>query len=123
MTDFVLIGASCEAFGHPTECTEPVSGGVVSEASSSVTINGTDVATTTTADMNFPSHSHDYSSTEGCHQNSSHTLGPDSVSVSSSVTINGDPLYLEESGVASDPVTGGDIDIIDSGGNTSVSKT
>lgn len=121
MSDFVLTTASCEALGHPTECTEPAPGSVVSESSSSVTINGTDIATTATADIDFPSHSHDYDSLNGCQQDSSHTLDP--TNVSSSVTLNGNPLYIEESAVASDPITGGDINILDAGGNTSVSES
>lgn len=121
MSDFVLIGASAEAFGHPSSCTEPASGSVATEGSSSVTINGTAVATTATADLSFASHSHDYSTSEGCHQNSSHTLDPDTVS--SSVTINGNPLYIAEDNVASDPISGGNINIIDAGGNTSVAES
>lgn len=121
MTELALIGASCEAKGHPTECTEPAPGSVVSTTTSSVTVNGTEVATTATADMDFPSHAHDHSIAEGCHQNESHTLDPSTVS--SSITINGSPVYLADTSIATDPTTGGDIDIVDSGGNTSVTET
>lgn len=121
MSNFVLIGASCEAFGHPTECTEPVDGTVDSTSSTSVSINGADVATVATADLSFDEHSHDYSDLEGCHDNQSHTLDPETVSTS--VTINGSPLYIEESGVASDPITGGNINITSSGSNNSVIET
>lgn len=120
MSNFVLIGASCEAFGHPTSCTEPAPGSVVSEATSSVTINGTPVATTGTADLNFPSHAHDYSTLEGCQNNASHTLDADTVS--SSVTLNGNPLYIEEDGIATDPITGGNINMTGSGSNSSVTE-
>lgn len=121
MSNFVLIGAGAEAFGHPSSCTEPASGSVVSSSNQSVSINGTAVATTATADLSFASHSHDYSTLEGCHQNSSHTLDPETVS--SSVTINGNPLYIAEDSVVSDPISGGNINIIDAGGNTSVAES
>lgn len=121
MSNFVLIGASCEAFGHPTSCTEPAPGTVVSESNASVTINGTNVATTATADLEIPSHAHDYSTLEECHENASHTLDPDTVS--SSVTLNGNPLYIYENSVATDPISGGNIDITSTGNNSSVKES
>lgn len=122
MTKLVLIGSNCEAFGHPTECTEPAPGEVVSTSNSSVSINGVDVATSSNADINFPNHSHDYSSIDGCHEESSHTLSPQSSSVSPSITINGSPVYLERDGVADDPITGGSVNITSSGDNTTVDQ-
>lgn len=118
MSNIVLIGANCEALGHPTECTEPAPGSVSSSGSTSVTINGSSVATGATADLDFPSHSHDYDTENGCHQASSHSLDPSTTS--NSVTINGNPLYIAVDGVASDPITGGNINILDAGGNSSV---
>lgn len=121
MTELALIGATCEAYGHPTECQEPAPGSVVSTTSHNVTVNGVQVATDASADMNFPTHSHDYTVLDGCHQNSSHTLDP--AVESSSITINGSPVYITADAVATDPVTGGDINIADSGGNSSVTET
>lgn len=117
-----LIGSNVEAYGHPSDCEEPAGGSVVSTGSVSVTVNGTEIATKPTADINIPSHDHDYDSENGCHQSESHTLDPDDPGpgLSDSVTINGNKMYTVNTGVASDPTTGGDIDIIDAGGNSSL---
>lgn len=123
MTELVVIGASCEAKGHPTECTEPAPGTVESSSSHSLSINGTQVATIASADMNFPSHAHDHSATQGCHDSQSHSLDADTSAASSSLTVNGSPIYVKDTAVATDPSSGGDIDIVDSGGNTSVTET
>lgn len=120
MTELVLIGAGLEANGHPTECQEPAPGSVVQSSAHSVTINGTQVATEASADMDFPSHAHDHSTLEGCHQNESHTLDP--TTTSSSVTVNGSPVYITGS-IGTDPTTGGSIDTTNSGGNTSVTES
>lgn len=121
MSNIALIGASCEAIGHPTECEEPVTGSIVSDSSTSLTINGTSVATTTTSTISFSSHSHDYSSQDGCHQNSSHSLDADTTA--SSVTLNGDGLYLVKDGVTTDPITDGDVNIVTNSTTNSVTKT
>jgi hypothetical protein len=120
-----LIGSNCEAYGHPDDCEEPADGTVQSTSPVSVTVNGTDIATKATADMHFPSHSHDYDVDNGCHQDESHTLDPDDPGpgLSDSVTINGSPIYQVATGVADDPTSGGSIDIIDAGGNSSLGET
>jgi hypothetical protein len=124
MTDLCTIDASCEATGHPTECTEPVSGSVTSDSSHNVTIsaNGVtkEVATIATASMDFPSHSHDYTSVEGCHQNSSHSIDPDTGEPT--ITINGSPVYLVKDSVTTDPISGGDVNIVSNPSSTGVSK-
>lgn len=124
-SDWALIGSNAEAFGHPTSCEEPAGGSISSDATVSVTINGTAVATTTTASIDFPSHAHDYTDEDGCHQNETHSLDPDTggPGLSDSVTINGSPIYLQASNVTTDPTTGGGVDIIDTGGNNSLSET
>ena len=38
MREIALIDASCEANGHPTECTEPAPGTVVSDSSTGITV-------------------------------------------------------------------------------------
>jgi len=118
-----LIGANCEADGHPGQCQNPAPGTVQSTSSCSFTVNGTEVATETTADMHFPSHAHDHDSENGCHENQSHNLDPDTGKLSDSVTVNGSPVYLTDTGVASDPGSGGAIDIVDAGGNAFVTES
>lgn len=127
MTDIVTVTADCEANGHPSECTEPAPGTVDSTSSHAVTITNAsgetqEIATEDSADMNFTSHSHDYDSTNGCHDSQSHTLDPNSAGLSSSLTINASPMYLQNTDVASDPGTGGSIDIINGGVNASMSE-
>lgn len=121
MSNFVLVGSDCEAFGHPSECVEPVSGTIESEAPQSVSVNGNPIATVDTATISFDSHSHDYSDADGCHNNSSHNIDPETVSTS--ITINGSAVYIVEDGVATDPITGGNINITTSGNNNSVTES
>mgnify|MGYP000262406902 CR=1 FL=1 len=118
-----LIGANCDAFGHPNNCQEPAPGAVQATSACPFTVNGTEVATEATADMHLNSHAHDYDSENGCHQNQSHDLDPDTGKLSDSVTVNGRPVYLTDTAVANDPGSGGDIDIVDAGGNAFVTES
>ena len=115
MSNVVLIGSDCGAYGHPTECQEPVSGSVNRENNSKVTLDGSDVYFHSRANMTFSSHSHDYSLTEGCHQNSSHSIDPDDTH---SVTLDGSSIVLEDD-EGTDPVSGGRIEITNTNGNKS----
>jgi len=125
--NLVTVGATCEAEGHPSECTPVVSGTVQETAVASLTISNASgqqsaVATAETADMHFDSHSHDYDGT--CHQDESHDVDPSVTS--SSLTLNkadgtSSPLYIVGDAVGTDPTSGGDINITDAGDNNSVS--
>lgn len=116
MTKPALIDADCDAYGHPTNCTEPAPGTIVQDSSHNVTVtvSGTtkELATIASATMDFPSHAHDYTTDDGCHQNESHALDPDASEDSPSLTINGSPVYLVGTGVTTDPTTGGSVDIV-----------
>lgn len=127
-TKFATFGAPAEAKGHPSDCTAVVSGSVKSTSSSSVTVTtsgGTTkgIATVDNAKIRFDSHSHDYSDDEGCHEDSSHDLDPDSGKDSSSVTINGSPMYLVKDAATTDPGSGGDVNITGAGNNNSVKES
>lgn len=121
MTLVATINASAEAHGHPSNCTEPANGSVQADSDSSVHVNGTDVASVGAASINFSSHSHDHSSEDGCHNNQSHSIDPDTVATS--VSINDSPVYLVGSGVGTDPGSGGNVDITDGGANETVNVT
>lgn len=128
MTDIVTLSASVEAFGHPTECTEPAPGSVVQEALSSLTITNSSgqskqVASINTANIDIPSHCHTYSSTDGCTNCYAHSIDPRTADASSSLTLNGSPIYIVGNNVQDDPGTGNAVDIIDAGINTSVTET
>lgn len=122
-SEYALIGSNCEAYGHPNECQEPASGSVTESSESSVTIDGVGIATIKTADMHFNSHAHAYDPENGCISMASHDIDPDEPGpgTDSSVRINGSPVYVANTSVATDPDSGGAVDIIDSGGNSSVS--
>lgn len=125
-SEYALIGSSAEAGGHPSDCTETVSGAVQSTSSISVSVNGTEVATKATADIHFDSHSHEYSGEPpSCKDNQSHDVDPDGggPGLSDSVTINGSPVYLKGDGVTTDPGSGGNVNVTGTGGNSSVSET
>lgn len=127
MTTFVTLSADCEGKGHPSDCTEPAPGKVEQQSAHGVSVTNAggetkQLATVASADMNFPTHAHDIDKDGNCGDDASHTLDPTSSGLSSSVTINGSPIYLQKSGVQSDPKTGDDIDIINSGVNNSVTE-
>jgi hypothetical protein len=132
MTSFVTIDKSseysAEAKGHPTECTETVDGQIQSRDSHNVTITNSagdskEIATKASADIHFDSHSHSHNSEDGCHDDNSHDLDPDSGKASSSVTINGSPVYIVKNAVTTDPGSGGDVNITGAGINTSVTES
>lgn len=115
----VTVGAVCEADGHPSQCEEPVIGEVVQTSSNNIsntTASGetAQIATVDTADIVFDSHSHNYSSLLGCHDNQSHTLDPES-STLPNITVNGSQMYVVNNPVATDPGSGGDVTITDPG--------
>lgn len=125
MTDLVTLTANCEAFGHPSACTEPAPGDVQEESPASLTLTnagGTtkQIASVDTADMHFDSHGHDTDEEGNCIQFETHDVDPSVTS--SSLTLNNSPLYIVGDGVGTDPTTGGDIDIIDAGINVSLTE-
>lgn len=117
MTEIALIGANCEASGHPSACEEPAAGVIEKHDSHNitVTVGGTtkEVATPANSNLSFDSHAHSYTDIDDdgsseCTDMQSHTIDG---SGEPSVTINGSPVYLVEDGVASDPGSGGTVDI------------
>lgn len=123
MSEQCLIGAGAEAFGHPTSCTEPAPGEIVSTTSNgiSVTVGGVthEVASISSADISIPSHAHSYSGEKGCHNKESHAIDPGG---ESSITINGSPIYLVEDSVTTDPTSGGAVDITANPVETKITK-
>lgn len=122
-------GDSAEALGHPSDCTEPAPGSVgqFNSETNSVTVTNANgdtkrLAARKDANLKFPSHAHDYSDLEGCHDDASHTLLPTTSKSSSSVTIDGSPVFIVESAVDTDPKSGGDVNIVAGGINTSVGE-
>lgn len=115
MSNVVLVGAECAAYGHPSECTEPAVGFVSAVSGSNVTLNGEDVYFHSRADMSFSSHAHDYND-GNCENNQSHDIDPNDTH---NLTLNGSPIVIE-SDKGTDPVTGGDAEFVDSGGNSSI---
>ena len=114
--NFAMIGAPCEAAGHPSDCQEPAVGEVKQTSSHNITFTDAsgdtkEVATEATADIHFDSHAHDYSELEGCHDNQSHDIDPDTDKMSP-ITINGSQIYLVDTAVTSDPGSGGDVEIV-----------
>lgn len=112
MPNAALDGAACEADGHPTDCQEPASGSVT--ASGSIwRVEGTPVGTQD-GTMEFPSHSHDHSVEEGCHDDQSHSLTPDDSHI---LREEGQPLmFVGDS--TDDPGSGGTAEIVGDGGNS-----
>ena len=108
---------SCEAEGHPSECTPIVSGNIAQQTAHGLTEDDTtgsvrQIATIDSANLHFDSHSHDYDDIDGCHDDQSHDIDPDSDKTLSSITINGSPLYLRKDAVTTDPISGGNVNIL-----------
>jgi hypothetical protein len=116
-------GTSCEATGHPSSCTEPAPG-TVEDSSHGVVVNdanGNEKPLATTAStLSFPSHAHSYSATKGCFDVQSHSVS--SYNFSSSITINGEDVLSKVNSIATDPGSGGDINMVGSGINSSIQK-
>lgn len=108
-----LLGAPCEADGHPPECTEPATGTVESTDEALLSVEGTDVASHDTAVQQFPSHAHDHDPDDGCIALQSHDLTPDQEHL---LTINGASVMLVKDSTT-DPGSGGTAEITDDGGN------
>lgn len=108
---------SCEAEGHPTECTEPVPGQIQKTSESSLTVTSAsgetqEVATVNTAIMHFDSHAHSYNSTDDvCEDVFTHDVTADS-SAFGSISLNGSAIYNVEDNVATDPKSGGAVNVI-----------
>lgn len=107
MTEIALIGGSCEADGHPSECGAVVSGTLT--GSTDVSLNGTDIATHADS-MDFSSHPHSYSPEPGCGSFNSHFLTPDQTH---DVEVNGKSVILKgdstsDPGAGTASVTSGD---------------
>ncbi len=118
MPRYALNQAPAEAFGHPNECTEPADGTLVDDIP--IQYNNTSLASKSTAILDFPSHGHDTTELGDCTQYETHEITVENASPS--VSYNGSPLVVVETNVATDPTTGGDVDIVNSGGNSAVSE-
>lgn len=118
MVKFALIGAPAEASGHPSVCSEPASGTV--EGDATVTYNGTPIANADTATIEFGNHGHGTTIDGSCTDYTTHSIVPSTVS--DTVTYNGKGFFLTQDGVASDPGTGGSVDITASGSNKTVTE-
>jgi len=116
MSEVVLLGAPCESTGHPSLCTEPATGTVTeNNTSTAVRINGTVVANHNDS-MHFPSHGHGVNIDDECVNYQIHNLTP---SQSGGIRINGKRV-MQNGDTQTDPGSGGTATIIESGGNSSV---
>lgn len=121
---------SVEALGHPSDCTEPAPGTVTTSASHSVTVtNGAGdtkglVIESDNPAFDIPSHAHDYSGIDGCHDTASHNITSlDSSKFSNSLTINGSKVMVVNDGYATDPKTGGNVNVVGTGINNTVTES
>jgi hypothetical protein len=121
---------SCEATGHPSECTEPVPGPINKTDTHNVNITTASnvtkqIATIQSSEMFFPKHDHDYGGGDGCHDEESHTLDPEipKTASSGSITINQSPVYIVEDDVTKDPKTDEKVNIVKAGINNSVNNS
>lgn len=115
-----LLSADCEADGHPSKCPGVVTGTVIdADNDTSVSINGTAIANRGDR-MDFPPHEHAIDPVTGaCIDTQSHSLQTEQTH---SVTVNGQSVVLVGDSTT-DPGSGGVADVINAGGNKSVTVT
>ncbi|MFC7323254.1 hypothetical protein ACFQMF_01540 [Halorubrum rutilum] len=114
-----LVGASCEATGHPSVCGETASGTVQdADNAAAVTLDGDGLATHGDR-MHFPSHGHAVSPTGGCTDYQTHDLVPDQ---SPPITVDGNPV-MRVGDSTTDPRSGGTASIVDAGGTNALTHT
>jgi uncharacterized Zn-binding protein involved in type VI secretion len=124
MSTIAFIGAPLEAFGHPSICSEPASGTVT--GTSTVSVNGKDIASQNNSRLNFGSHGHNTSTdpktgSKTCIDYQSHSIRQNNVS--ETVSINGSPICNAVSGVANDPGSGGSVNYVSSNESSTVTIT
>lgn len=117
MPELALIDADCDAFGHPSECQEPAPGTIKQQVSNdiTVTVNGQTKEIATENDtLSFDSHAHDYSDIDDDDSNECTDMQSHDINANGepSITVDGTPVYLVEDSVATDPGSGGDVDIV-----------
>lgn len=120
-TEFITqLQAGCEADGHPSKCPGIVDGSVVdADGDRTVSANGTAVATRADR-MDFPPHEHDIDPTTGaCIDTQSHLLQTDQTR---NISVNGESVLIIGDSTT-DPGSGGTAEIIDAGGNSTVTVT
>jgi len=115
MNDFALENYACKAFGHPGACSEPASGIVREESQTSITVTDNSgktrpIGNTGTCSLYFSSHGHSTDSEGNCTSYQEHNVQPDVLH--DSLKLNGEKLYKTGAGVATDPGSGGQIDIL-----------
>jgi hypothetical protein len=114
-----LIGAPCEADGHPAACSEPASGSVEATDDALLSVEDADVATNATAVMHFPSHGHSTDPMGNCVDYQTHDLTPDQEHL---LTVNGAPVMCVDDST-DDPGSGGTATLVDDGGNDLLTVT
>lgn len=129
-------GNSVAALGHPTECTEPAPGKVSGSASHNITVTNAAgessgfVIADDSPSLEIPTHSHKYSNTDNdnvkeCHDTASHSISTSSIDTSKfsdSVTINGSSVMIVNTGYATDPKSGGNVNVVAGGVNNSITE-
>ena len=114
-----LVGASCEASGHPSVCGETASGAVQdADNAAPVTVDGTGIATHGDR-MHFQSHGHAVAPLGGCIDYQTHDLIPDQ---SPPITVDGNPV-MRVGDSTTDPGSGGTASIVDAGGANVLTHT
>jgi len=118
-TNVALVGAQCEASGHPGACSEPAPGSVTATADAILSVEDTDVGSHATAAMHYPSHGHATDPEGNCINYQEHSIEPDQEHI---LRVNGEPVMLTGDSTT-DPGSGGTAEIIGDGGNTILSIT
>jgi len=108
--DLIQDGDGLHAFGHPSECGEPVDGSC-QITDTGITLNGIPVGSRSNGSLEFPTHSHDTTTDEDgntiCTNDSAHSITP--TVDQTGITINGDNALLSGTIASTDPVSGGEI--------------
>jgi len=114
-----LVGAACEATGHPSACTEPAPGSIQdADGTAPITVDGTPLADHGDR-LQFPSHGHDVDEEGNCIAYQTHELVPDQTPP---ITVDGRPV-MRVGDSTTDPGSGGTASIVGAGGNNVLTHT
>lgn len=115
---------SCEAEGHPSECTPVVDGQIIKQSNHNVTLTDASgvtkqLATINSARLSFSSHSHTFDAVLGaCVDDKSHVLSADSSAFDDSLKVNGSRVFIVEDDVTTDPDSGGAVNVLSQGASS-----
>lgn len=109
ISEIAVDNDSCEASGHPSECTEPAPGNVDVETPTNIRINGTEIGVKEFSSMFFPSHGHDTDEDNDCTDFQEHNI---QIEENRNIKVNGE-IIMVRGDTGTDPGSDGEVVILE----------